>query len=86
MEQYDGAPAVKDALRVMIRCYNELDYAELAANTEKVFRENYPEDSLGNTRKSKHWWRFWKESASPFWKASWRSYVLRQATWNMTVT
>jgi outer membrane protein assembly factor BamD len=59
VEQYDGAPAVKDALRVMIRCYHELDYDELAANTEKVFRENFPDEPLTNTGKKKSWWKLW---------------------------
>ena len=44
-EQFDGAPAVKDALRIMITCYEKLQYADLADNTLKVFRENYPGES-----------------------------------------
>ena len=35
-----------DALRVLMRCYNELNYKDLADNTEKVFRENFPDESL----------------------------------------
>lgn len=59
IEQYDGAPAIKDSLRVLIRSYRELGYDELAGNAEKVFRENYPNDSLqGATRKSR-WWNPW---------------------------
>ena len=30
IEQYDGAPAVKDALRIMIHSYRKLDYTDLA--------------------------------------------------------
>jgi outer membrane protein assembly factor BamD len=45
IEQYDGAPAVEDALRIMIRCYKKLDYADLADNTLRVFNENFPGDS-----------------------------------------
>jgi outer membrane protein assembly factor BamD len=60
IEQYDGAPAVKDALRVLVRCYHELDYKELEDNTIKVFRENFPEDSLDDRiQGEKRWWRFW---------------------------
>jgi outer membrane protein assembly factor BamD len=55
--QYDGAPVVIDALRVMIRCYHELDYKDLADNTEKVFHENFPNEPVekdsGDTRS---WW------------------------------
>jgi outer membrane protein assembly factor BamD len=59
IEQYDGAPAVKDALRIMYRSYIELDYKELAANTEKVFHENYPEDSIELPKHARNWWKFW---------------------------
>lgn len=60
IEQYDGAPAVKEALRILVRSYRALDYKELEENTAKVFRENYPEDSLEVTRVAgKRWWKFW---------------------------
>ena len=58
VEKYDGAPAVKEALRILIRCYDKLEYPELADNTEKVFRENFPDEPLEN-RKPKSWWKFW---------------------------
>ncbi len=45
IEQYDGAPATKDALRIMIVCYRELDYDDLADNTVKVFQQNFPGES-----------------------------------------
>jgi outer membrane protein assembly factor BamD len=45
IEEYDGSPAVKDALRILIVCYKELDYAELADNTRKVFQQNFPGES-----------------------------------------
>jgi outer membrane protein assembly factor BamD len=59
IEQYDGAPATKDGLRVLYRCYSELKYPELASNTEKVFKENFPEDSLAANSRQKKWWRVW---------------------------
>jgi outer membrane protein assembly factor BamD len=59
IEQYDGAPAVQDALRVLVRSYRKLDYAELAENTEKVFRENYPEEQLDISRVVRRWWKPW---------------------------
>jgi outer membrane protein assembly factor BamD len=60
IEQYDGAPVVIDALRVMIRCYHELSYEDLAANTEKVFRENFPNEPLDlDSGSSRSWWKLW---------------------------
>jgi outer membrane protein assembly factor BamD len=45
IEKYDGAPQVKDALRVMIVCYRKLGYTELADNTIRVFQQNFPGES-----------------------------------------
>lgn len=60
IEQYDGAPVVVDALRVLFRCYNELNYKDLADNTEKVFRENFPNESLQlKSETSRSWWKPW---------------------------
>jgi outer membrane protein assembly factor BamD (BamD/ComL family) len=36
---------VKDALRIMIICYRKLNYTDLAANTVKVFEQNFPGES-----------------------------------------
>jgi outer membrane protein assembly factor BamD len=59
IEEYDGAPAVKDAMRLLIRSYNELGFNELADNAKKVFAANYPNESLNNVGKGDSWWRFW---------------------------
>lgn len=45
IEQYDGAPQVKEALRILIACYRQLGYTELADNSVKVFERNFPGDS-----------------------------------------
>jgi outer membrane protein assembly factor BamD len=45
IEQYDGAPAVKDALRILIVCYRKLSYTDLANNTLRVFKDNFPDES-----------------------------------------
>ena len=50
-----------DALRVMIRCCRELDYTDLAENTEKVFRENFPGESPAlDSDASRSWWKVWE--------------------------
>ncbi|MEY4760909.1 MAG: hypothetical protein RLZZ200_765 [Pseudomonadota bacterium] len=58
VEQFDGAPVVRDALRIMIDAYRRLGYEELAANTEKVYKENFPEDDTADLGK-KPWWKIW---------------------------
>jgi outer membrane protein assembly factor BamD len=59
IEQYDGAPAMKDALRVMIYCYRKLDYKDLAENTLRVFQQNFPDESPELPRNNGSWWKFW---------------------------
>lgn len=61
IEQYDGAPAVIDAMRMLYRCYNELGYTELAQNAEKVFQENYPGQPLVKAENKSSWWKVWKK-------------------------
>jgi len=58
IEQYDGAPSIREALRIMIDAYRRLGYTELAANTEKVYKENFPQDDTGDLGKKK-WWKIW---------------------------
>jgi outer membrane protein assembly factor BamD len=60
IEKYDGAPAVLDALRLMIKAYRKLAYTELADNTEKVFRENFPNEPLeAKAESTGSWWKVW---------------------------
>ena len=59
IEQYDGAPSTREALQIMIQAYQSLGYAELAANTEKVYHQNYPDQPLQQGRSGK-WWKPWQ--------------------------
>ena len=56
VENYDGAPAVKGSLRVMVDAYRALHMTDLEANAEKVYASNYPE-SARDVQPKKHWWR-----------------------------
>jgi outer membrane protein assembly factor BamD len=60
IEQYDGAPAIRDALVIMIESYDKLNLQPLAANAREVYQANYP----GAVRSSeaevkKPWWQIW---------------------------
>jgi outer membrane protein assembly factor BamD len=61
IQQYDGAPATQQALRIMIESYKRLGYAELADNTEKVYKENYPQQD-SSLQGKKAWWKIWARS------------------------
>ncbi len=60
IEQYDGAPAVREALAIMIECYDKLGLDPLAAQAREVYAANYSGDvrhSEAVTRRA--WWKFW---------------------------
>src|SRR6201996_3628169 len=56
VENYDGAPAVKGSMRVLVDAYRALKMNDLAANAEKVYDANYPKDARRVAAK-KHWWQ-----------------------------
>jgi outer membrane protein assembly factor BamD len=60
IEQYDGAPAVREALEIMIESYDKLNLQPLAAQTREVYEANYSgEVRTSQADVKKAWWRFW---------------------------
>jgi outer membrane protein assembly factor BamD len=60
IEQYDGAPAVQQALEILIECYDKLNLQPLAAQTREVYAANYSgEVRTSQADVKKAWWRFW---------------------------
>ena len=47
VENYDGAPAVKGSMKVMVDAYYDLKMMDLAANAERVYADNYPGSHQG---------------------------------------
>lgn len=58
IEQYDGAPAVKRALEIMITAYEKMDLDELAAQTKQVYAANFGSEQPRNAE-NKPWWKIW---------------------------
>ena len=60
IENYDGAPQIKHALEIMAQSYHRLGMDDLAADTERVLKENYssPDQQLAQGEK-KSWWKLW---------------------------
>ncbi len=54
VENYDGAPAVKGSLKILVDAYRDLKMTDLETNAERVYAENYPRDT--GELKEKHWW------------------------------
>lgn len=60
MEHYDGAPAVAEALGIMVQAYDQLGMTELADDTRRVLAASYPEDLKALAREEKSpWYKFW---------------------------
>jgi outer membrane protein assembly factor BamD len=58
IEQYDGAPAMREALQIMVKAYDKLGLEELANQTRKVYLANFTDD-LQQTAQNKPWWKVW---------------------------
>jgi outer membrane protein assembly factor BamD len=58
IETYDGAPAVREAIEIMTHAYRELEMTELAAQTERIYKENFPDTADRVDRKNHWWWPF----------------------------
>jgi outer membrane protein assembly factor BamD len=59
IENYDGAPQIKRALAIMAESYRRLGMPDLAADTEKVLKENTSPDQVAQSDKKKSWWKIW---------------------------
>jgi len=56
VDNYDGSPAVRGSMRVMVDAYYDLNMIDLAHNAERVYADNYPGDAKSIARK-KHWYQ-----------------------------
>jgi outer membrane protein assembly factor BamD len=63
IETYDGAPAVDDALKVLVQAYRKLGVNDLAQVAENVRKANALPDDFRQAEEGKKdddpWWRFW---------------------------
>ncbi len=58
VENYDGAPAVQDALDIMITAYQGLGMTDLAERSQQVYAQNYPGGRPERSTR-RDWWPFW---------------------------
>lgn len=61
VKQFQGAPAVEEALYIMMKSYDALNLPELRDDTERVLKSNYPNSIYytGGVKKTKPWWQIW---------------------------
>ncbi|HET7755634.1 MAG TPA: outer membrane protein assembly factor BamD [Steroidobacteraceae bacterium] len=60
IEQYDGAPAERDALAVMIESYDKLGLKPLADQAREVYAANYSGEVRPSQAAARRaWWKLW---------------------------
>jgi outer membrane protein assembly factor BamD len=61
IEQYDGAPAIQEALQILIESYDRLGLKALAVQSRQVYEANY-QDDVRQLKAANHksWWQFWR--------------------------
>ncbi|MDY6949123.1 MAG: outer membrane protein assembly factor BamD [Pseudomonadota bacterium] len=62
IENYDGSPQIGQALEIMAESYRRMGMTDLAADTEKVLKENFASlnpQEVELQQKREHWWKFW---------------------------
>ena len=60
VEQFDGAPSIREALQIMIQCYDRLNLKPLADQTRQVYELNYSgEVRQAEAETRKPWWKLW---------------------------
>jgi outer membrane protein assembly factor BamD len=62
VSDYREAPAVEEALFIMVRSYDALGLPDLRDDAERVLRKNFPKSAYftGGPQKSRSWWKFWQ--------------------------
>jgi len=59
LKNYQGAPATKDALQVMVDSYKALGETKLAEDTQSVIAATFPPGSVPADKPKKAWYQIW---------------------------
>jgi len=59
VRQYQQAPAVRDALQVMVEAYNGLKMPQLRDDAKRILDTNFPASTDVVVKETKPWWQFW---------------------------
>lgn len=65
LKDYDRAPAIEEALYILIKSYERLGMTDLSADSIRVFKLNFPESQMLVTgqraKKERSWWQIWNK-------------------------
>ena len=71
LKDYDRAPAIEEALYLMVKSYDALGMKDLSADTMRVFNANFPNSEIFKTGKRQavtaqqaKWWQFWNTTTN----------------------
>lgn len=61
VQNYPRAPAVEEAVFIMVKAYDALGMADLRDGADKVMRTNFPQSKYlsGKSARNVPWWRLW---------------------------
>jgi len=62
IKEYQGAPAIEEALYVLVKSYDALGLTKLSDDADRVLKTNYPNSVYlrgGPKKKEKPWWQIW---------------------------
>ena len=61
VQNYPQAPAIEEAVFIMVKAYDALGLVELRDGADKVMRTNFPQSKYltGKAQKDVSWWRLW---------------------------
>jgi outer membrane protein assembly factor BamD len=62
LQNYPEAPAIEEALLVMVKAYDAMGMTALRDDAERVMRKNFPQSTYltgAGTVSSTPWWKFW---------------------------
>jgi outer membrane protein assembly factor BamD len=60
--EFQRAPAVEEALFILVQSYDKLELKDLRDSAERVLRTNFPNSSFltnGLVSRTKSWWQLW---------------------------
>jgi outer membrane protein assembly factor BamD len=61
VKNYREAPAIEEALYIMVRSYDALGLTQLRDDADRVFKKNFPNSDFlkGGRKKDSPWWKLW---------------------------
>ena len=61
LTKYPEAPAIEEALLIMIRSYDQLGLTDLRNDADRVFKKNFPDSKYlkNEQKKDTPWWKLW---------------------------